>query len=107
MFHIVKPRVQDTLKLQRDIDRLGSWTSKWGMRFEPVKCNMIQFAKIKHINKIKASHILDGTALENVESIKYLGVTMTYMYDLQWNTHTSNVSNNTDRTLGFFGELCS
>ena len=33
---------EDTLKLQRDIDRLGSWARKWGMRFQPVKCNMMQ-----------------------------------------------------------------
>ena len=33
---------EDTLKLQRDIDRLGSWAWKWGMRFQPVKCNMMQ-----------------------------------------------------------------
>ena len=28
---------EDTLKLQRDIDRLGNWARKWGMRFQPVK----------------------------------------------------------------------
>ena len=33
---------EDTLKLQRDIDRLGSLARKWGMRFQPVKCNMMQ-----------------------------------------------------------------
>ena len=33
---------EDTLKLQRDIDRLGSWARQWGMRFQPVKCNMMQ-----------------------------------------------------------------
>ena len=32
---------ENTLKLQRDIDRLGSWARKWGMRFQPVKCNMM------------------------------------------------------------------
>ena len=32
--------VEDTLKLQKDIDLLGSWAQKWGMRFQPVKCNM-------------------------------------------------------------------
>ena len=31
----------DTIKLQRDIDRLGSWARKWGMRFQPFKCNMM------------------------------------------------------------------
>ena len=28
---------EDPVKLQRDIDRLGSWARKWGMRFQPVK----------------------------------------------------------------------
>ena len=36
---------EDTIKLQRDIDRLGSWARKWGMRFQPVKCNMMQLSK--------------------------------------------------------------
>ena len=35
--------IEDTLKLQKDIDRLGIWARKWGMRFQPVKCNMMQF----------------------------------------------------------------
>ena len=40
--------VEDTVKLQKDIDRLGSWARKWGMRFQPVKCNMMW--KSKNIN---------------------------------------------------------
>ena len=64
---------EDTMKLQRGIDRLGSWARKWGMRFQPVKCNMMQLTR-KRINKIHASYTLEGTELENVESIKYLGV---------------------------------
>ena len=67
--------IDDTLKLQKDIDRLGIWARKWGMRFQPVKCNMMQLTK-KH-NKIQASYTLEGTVLENVESIKYLGVIIT------------------------------
>ena len=89
---------EDTLKLQRDIDRLGSWARKWGMRFQPVKCNMMQLTR-KRINKIHASYTLEGTNLENVESIKYLGVTITS--DLRWNTHVSNVCTKANRTLGF------
>ena len=41
---------EDTLKLQRDIDRLGNWARKWGMRFQPVKYNMMQLTR-KHLNK--------------------------------------------------------
>ena len=62
---------EDTLKLQRDIDRLGSWARKWGMRFQPVKCNMMQLTN-KRSSKIQANYTLEGTLLENVESIKYL-----------------------------------
>ena len=83
---------EDTIKLQRDIDRLGSWARKWGMRFQPVKCNMMQPTRKriktivkcnmmqptrKRIKTIHASYTLEGTDLENVESIKYLGVTIT------------------------------
>ena len=89
---------EDTVKLQRDIDRLGCWARKWGMRFQPVKCNMIQLTR-KQIKKIHASYTLEGTDLENVEIIKYLGVTITN--DSSWNTHVSNVCTMANRTLGF------
>ena len=36
---------EDALKLQKDIDLIGSWAKKWGMRFQPVKCNMMQLTK--------------------------------------------------------------
>ena len=46
------------------------------MRFQPVKCNMVQLTKTLTF-KIQASYILEGTVLENVESIKYLSETIT------------------------------
>ena len=88
----------DTMKLQSDIDRLGSWARKLGMGFQPVKCNMMQLTR-KRIKNIHASYTLEGTDLENFESIKYLGVTITS--DLRWNTHASNVCTKANRTLGF------
>ena len=48
---------EDTTKLQRDIDRLGCCAKKWGMRFQPVKCNMMQLTR-KRIKKIHASYTL-------------------------------------------------
>ena len=87
-YHEIKDE-KDTMKLQRDIDRLGSWARKWGMRFQPVKCNMMQLTR-KRIKKIHASYTF---------SIKYLGVTITS--DLRWNTHVSNVCTKANRTLGF------
>ena len=31
-YHEIK-EIEDTVKLQKDIDRLRSWARKWGMRF--------------------------------------------------------------------------
>ena len=38
--------------------------------------------------KIQASYTLKGTVLQNVESIKYLSVTITN--DFKWNMHIGN-----------------
>ena len=86
---------EDTMKLQRDIDRLGSWARKWGMRFQPVKCNMMQLTR-KRIKKMHASYTLEGT---DIESIKYLRVTITS--DLRWYTYVSNGCTKANRNLGF------
>ena len=36
---------EDTVKLQEDIDHLGCWARSWGMRFQPVKCNIMQITR--------------------------------------------------------------
>ena len=68
------------------------------MILQPVKCNMMQITR-KRTNKIEASYTLEGTVLEYVGSIKYLGVTITH--DLRWNTHISNICTKANRTLDF------
>ena len=49
--------------------------------------------------KIQASYTLEGTVLENVDNIKYLGVTSAF--DLRWNMHISNICTKANRTFGF------
>ena len=68
------------------------------MIFQPVKWNMMQLTR-KLTNKIQAAYTLEGTVLENVEHIKYLGVTITN--DFGWNTHIINICTKANRTLGF------
>ena len=77
------------MKLQKDIVRLGSWARKWDMRFQAVKCNMMQLTKK---NLLIKSRLL-------IHYEKYLGVTITN--DLKWNTHNRNVCTNANRTIGF------
>ena len=88
--------IMEPVKLQKDIDRLGSWARKLGMRFQAVKCNMMQLTK-NLTRKIQASYILEGTVLENIESIKYLGVTITN--DLKG--IPISICTKANRTLGF------
>ena len=47
------------------------------MRFQPIKCNIMQIQG-------NGSRTLEGTVLDNVEKIKYLGITITK--NLKWNT---------------------
>ena len=87
---------EDTIKLQRDIDRLGSWARKRGMKIST--CQMQYDAADKKTDQEDPCFIyLRGTDLENVESIKYLRVTITS--DLRWNTHVSNVCTKANKTL--------
>ena len=69
-----------------------------GMRFQPVKCNMMQLTN-KRINKIEAPYTLEGTVLENVDNIKYLEVTITN--DFKWNTYIINIYTQANKTNGF------
>ena len=43
--------IEDTLKLQEDINRLDCCARKWGMGFKPVKCNIMQITR-KRIKNI-------------------------------------------------------
>lgn len=87
----------DKVKLQADIDSLGKWARKWGMRFQPKKCNMMRLSRKKKTSAT-CSYTLEGTPLEVVKSVKYLGVTITN--DLKWNTHVANICNKAYSTLG-------
>ena len=68
------------------------------MRFQPVKCNIMQMTR-KRIKKNNTFYTFEGTVLDNVEKIKYLGVTITNA--LKRNTHVSNVCTKANRPLGF------
>ena len=43
-YHEIKDE-EDIFKLQKNIDRLVSWARKWGIRLQPVKCNMMHLTK--------------------------------------------------------------
>ena len=57
---------------QEDINKLSYWDQAWGMRFQPVKCNMMTLSRKK--SSIKFQYTRLDTPLEFLQSIKYLGV---------------------------------
>ena len=83
--------------LQQDLHQLEQWESKWDMKFNPSKCQVIQITKRKTI--IPTQYLLHNTILETVTSAKYLGITISN--DLTWNNHINNITTKANQTLGF------
>ena len=57
----------------------------------------------KRIKKINAVYSLEGTVFENMDNIKYLGVTISM--ELKWNTRVSNARTKANRTLGHASKM--
>ena len=86
---------EDCLDLQKDIDNLGKWARHWGMRFQPVKCNIMQLFRKQNITNFQ--YKLEGVNLVQADSIKYLGVNITH--ELTWNKHITEVCTKASRTF--------
>jgi hypothetical protein len=54
---------------QEDINKLGQWATTWGMRFQPVKCNMMTLTRKRKI--ISCDNTLQRTKLEFLQSTIY------------------------------------
>ena len=81
----------------------SSWVLGKEMRHEIPTSQMQYHADYKEMEKINASYNLGGTVLDNVEDIKYLGITITKV--LKWNTHVSNICTKANWTLAFWQNL--
>ena len=73
---------EDTVKLQNVIDWLGYWASKWNIRSQTSKCNMMQLTR-------KRTNTLEGTVLQSVNNIKNPGLTITE--DLRWSKYVGKI----------------
>ena len=83
---------EDRVKLQSDIDSLGKWAGKLGMRFRPIKCNMMQLTR-KWVKRVVATYTMVRTVLENVDRSKYFGVAITN------DTHINDICTKANRSL--------
>ena len=56
---------EDQFLLQKDLDSLQQWTEKWGMRFNPSKCQVMHLSRSKRLTRY---YELCGEILQTVDS---------------------------------------
>lgn len=95
--------VDDAASLQKDLDALQAWESKWLMRFNAPKCHVIRVTNKR--KPIPASYTIHGHVLEVVNSAKYLGVHIDSK--LSFNTHVDTITKKANCTRAFFSRNLS
>ena len=88
--------IHDQIILQRGLDRLKQWADKWGMRFNPSKCQVMRISRSKTPHE--KYYLLCNQILEQVSKAKYLGVLISD--DLKWSPHVDYISGKASKVLG-------
>jgi hypothetical protein len=88
---------KDATALQQDLDALQKWEDDWKMEFHPQKCQLLRISRKK--KNISANYTIHNHTLEEVETAKYLGVTV--HRTLSWNQHIQNITNKANSTRAF------
>ena len=91
--------IQDCFILQEDLTSLGQWEADWQMKFNVAKCHSMRVTRHQHHKQILFDYSLHNQTLENVQSAKYLGITISDNMD--WGQHISEISSKATKTLGF------
>ena len=87
------------MTLQEDLTSLGQWEADWQMKFNVAKCHSMRVTRHEHHKQILFDYSLHNQTLENVQTAKYLGITITDNMD--WGQHVSEISSKATKTLGF------
>ena len=85
--------------LQDDLNSLAQWETDWQMKFNVVKCHSMRVTRHLPENQIQFEYSLHQQRLEQVQSAKYLGITITD--NLDWGQHVSEISCKATKTMGF------
>ena len=88
---------KDCETLQSDLQSLEAWEAKWGMCFNPSKCETIHITRKKH--PLVTPYILKAEELRSTKNSSYLGVSIAP--DLSWNNQVAKVAAKGNRALGF------
>ena len=86
--------------LQEDLNSLAQWEADWQMKFNVAKCHSMRVTRHPTDKYIQFEYTLHQQRLEQVQSAKYLGITISD--DLDWGQHqTCDTSQKTNREIFF------
>ena len=85
--------------LQDDLNRLAQWEADWQMKFNVAKCHSMRVTRHPPDKHIQFEYTLHQQRLEQVQSAKYIGITISD--DLDWGQHISEISSKATKTMGF------
>ena len=91
--------IQDCFILQEDLTSLGQSEADWQMKFNVAKCHSMRVTRHQHHKQILFDYSFHNQTLENVQSAKYLGITISDNTD--WGQHISEITSKATKTLGF------
>ena len=80
----------DSSALQTDLGILSAWETRWGMEFNPSKCQVVHVTGSR--KTVMTDYVLHGQVLESVQCARYLGVDISS--GLTWNSHIDRVTAN-------------
>ena len=85
--------------LQDDLNSLAQWEADWQMKVNVAKCHSMRVTRHPPDKHIQFEYTLHQERLEQVQSAKYLGITISD--DLDWGQHIPEISSKATKTLGF------
>ena len=88
---------RDAEILQKDLDTLQLWESKWKMEFHPGKCQLLKITN--KLKPITPQYFIHGTPISETPSAKYLGVVIDSK--LNWKEQYKNIGKKCNNTLAF------
>ena len=86
--------VNDANRLQSDLQSLQHWEEKWLLKFN--KCYVLKITRAK-VHKVEYNYQLHNTSLTELNSCKYLGVTI--QSDLKWSQQIHQIAVKANCTL--------
>ena len=87
------------MTLQEDLTSLGQWEADWQMKFNVANCHSMRVTHYQHHKHILFDYSLHNKTLENVQSAKNLGITISDNID--WGQHILEISSKATKTFGF------